>query len=92
MHTFARDSSVQILTGIDDIQVMLDDYLLRIQTMRGSPFVGAIESDIEVWEHKLILMQDILDQWLQVNLHTCSYDYLLFVHSASRVFTDKCYL
>lgn len=55
-----------VLIGIDDIQVMLDDYLLRIQTMRGSQYVGAIESDVETWEHKLIFMQDILDLWLQV--------------------------
>lgn len=58
---------MSILTGIDDIQVMLDDYLLRIQTMRGSPFIGAIESEVECWEDKLILMQDILDLWLQVS-------------------------
>ncbi len=55
-----------VLMGIDDIQVLLDDYLLRIQTMRGSPYIGAIESDVEAWEDKLIMMQDILDLWLQV--------------------------
>lgn len=59
---------MSILTGIDDIQVMLDDYLLRIQTMRGSPFIGAIEADVESWEDKLILMQDILDVWLEVSI------------------------
>ena len=58
---------MSILTGIDDIQVMLDDYLLRIQTMRGSPYIGALEDDVEAWEDKLILMQDVLDLWLQVN-------------------------
>ena len=56
-----------VLTGIDDIQVMLDDYLLRIQTMRGSPYIGAIEDDVEAWEDKLILMQDVLDLWLKVS-------------------------
>ena len=55
-----------VLKDIDDIQVMLDDYLLRVQTMRGSPYIGAIEDDVEAWEDKLILMQDILDLWLQV--------------------------
>lgn len=67
MLSFFRETYVSILTGIDDIQVMLDDYLLRIQTMRGSPFIGAIEADVESWEDKLILMQDILDLWLQVS-------------------------
>ncbi|KAK7575999.1 hypothetical protein V9T40_012285 [Parthenolecanium corni] len=65
-HEVCPETYVSILTGIDDIQVMLDDYLLRIQTMRGSPFIGAIEADVESWEDKLILMQDILDLWLQV--------------------------
>ena len=62
----SRDTGIHVLTGIDDIQVMLDDYLLRIQTMRGSPYIGAIEDDVEAWEDKLILMQDILDLWLKV--------------------------
>lgn len=64
-----RDTGMPVLTGIDDIQVMLDDYLLRIQTMRGSPHIGAIESDVEAWEDKLIFMQDVLDLWLQVQFN-----------------------
>ncbi|CAG5051618.1 unnamed protein product [Parnassius apollo] len=60
-----RDTGVGVLTGLDDIQQLLDDHILKSQTMRGSPYVKAFENDMVAWEEKLISMQDILDQWLQ---------------------------
>jgi dynein heavy chain, axonemal len=61
-----RDTGVGILTGLDDVQQQLDDHIMKSQTMRGSPYVKAFEADMTAWEEKLISMQDILDQWLQV--------------------------
>lgn len=63
---FCRDSGVDILSAVDDIQVMLDDNILKAQTMRGSPYVKAFETEMQAWESKLISMQDILDAWLEV--------------------------
>lgn len=57
---------MHILAAVDDIQVMLDDQILKAQTMRGSPYVKAFEAEMEQWERKLISMQDILEQWLMV--------------------------
>lgn len=64
----SRDLGVDILSAVDDIQVMLDDNILKAQTMRGSPYVKAFEAKMQAWESKLISMQDILDAWLQVIL------------------------
>lgn len=59
-----RDTGVNILSAVDDIQMLLDDHILKAQTMRSSPFVKAFEQEMQQWEEKLILMQDIIDQWL----------------------------
>ncbi|KAK4874901.1 hypothetical protein RN001_014261 [Aquatica leii] len=59
-----RETGVSILSALDEIQVMLDDHILKAQTMKGSPYVKAFEERMQKWEDKLITMQDILDAWL----------------------------
>lgn len=61
-----RDSDTFILAALDDIQTLLDDHILKSQSMRGSPYIVALGSFATDWEEKLILMQDILDIWIQV--------------------------
>ena len=58
-----RDTGTHVLTALDDNMQLLDDQVVKTQTMLGSPFIAYLKKPTEEWEKKLKTMTDVLDEW-----------------------------
>lgn len=63
-----RDSDTHLLASVDDVQTLLDDHIMRTQAMKRSPFIVALGSKADDWENRLLLIQNIIDAWTNVQV------------------------
>ncbi|KAL8620382.1 hypothetical protein ACOMHN_013007 [Nucella lapillus] len=61
-----KDTGLSILSSFEDIQVLLEDHIVKTMTMKGSPFIGPFETEVTQWDQTLHRMKAILDSWLKV--------------------------
>jgi dynein heavy chain len=52
-----KDAGTFGLGGIDEIQLVLDDHIVKVKAMNASPFVKPFEERTKNWEKTLITMQ-----------------------------------
>ena len=61
-----KDTFILDGEAIENITVVLDDHLIKTQTMKGSPYAAFIIDEITEWEEKLDRTSNFLDYWLKV--------------------------
>jgi dynein heavy chain len=64
VNPYKDSKDVFILGAVDDIVTALEDSLVTVGTIAGSPFVGFIREEVETWQKNLLLFQETLDEWL----------------------------
>ncbi|XP_013187525.2 dynein axonemal heavy chain 12 [Amyelois transitella] len=61
-----KDTGIFILSGLDDIQSVLDDHIVKTIGMRGSAFVKPFETQVRAWYEKIIRVNATIDEWGKV--------------------------
>lgn len=64
MNPYRESKDKFIIGSVEDIMQALDDHQLKIQSMMGSRYVGEIREQVEVLEKRLMLISEIIDEWL----------------------------
>jgi len=62
-----RETGVSILSSVEDVQQMLDDHILKAQTMHSSAYIKPFEEEMREWEEKLLSMQARTDHMKPIN-------------------------
>lgn len=77
-----KDSGRYILTGLDDVQIILDDHILKALMMRGSIYVKPYEVEVGAFYEKLVRINRTIDVWGKVQVQWL---YLLPIFSSKDI-------
>jgi dynein heavy chain len=61
---YREQETVFILGTLEEINMLLEDNQVTLQTMMGSRFIMGVQEEVEVWEKKLALLAETLDEWI----------------------------
>ncbi|CAK9103626.1 Dynein axonemal heavy chain 7 (Axonemal beta dynein heavy chain 7) (Ciliary dynein heavy chain 7) (Dynein heavy chain-like protein 2) (hDHC2) [Durusdinium trenchii] len=63
-----KDTGTFILQGanVEELQTVLDDHIVKTQTMRGSQYCKFIAKEMEEWDGFLTNTNDLIEAWLKV--------------------------
>lgn len=53
-----------ILGSVEGVSVLLEDNQVTLQTILGSRFVKGIREKVDLWDGKLRLLSDVLEEWI----------------------------
>ncbi|VVC38423.1 Dynein heavy chain, coiled coil stalk,P-loop containing nucleoside triphosphate hydrolase,Dynein heavy [Cinara cedri] len=63
-----KNTGLNILSGLDDIQAILDDHMIKTISIRGSAFVKPVEAEVKEWFELVNRMNKTLEEWLNVQI------------------------
>jgi dynein heavy chain len=63
-----KETQTYALIGdsVDDLRTLLDDHIIKTQTMKGSQFARVFEERIKNWEDSLLYIRNTLEIWVKV--------------------------
>lgn len=63
-----KDTETYIVTAttVDEMQSLMDDHIIKVQTMKGSPFAKPFMESIVEMENWLLSTQEIMEIWMKV--------------------------
>ena len=62
-----KDTGTYVVKGADEVVALLDDQIVKVQGMRGSPYAkGQLGTMVVEWNNRLVYMQEALDELLKV--------------------------
>ena len=50
-----KDTGISVLSAIDDVQVLLEDHIVKTTTMKNSPFIKPFDAEVTAWDQLLVI-------------------------------------